>query len=134
MTAPPPQPAEVYYPTLSDVVVIARKVGGRVRDAGLIESAVARPQTTLFGEEAYPDLWTKAAALLHSLVNNHPFVDGNKRVGWIVAVTFLYANGTVTPAQIAHLDQDAAYDVVIAVAESRLTEVGPIADALRKLF
>ncbi|HEX7744518.1 MAG TPA: Fic family protein [Micromonosporaceae bacterium] len=125
---------ETYYPTLADVAAVARKIGAAVRDAGLIESAVARPRTTIFGEDAYPDLWTKAAALLHSLVNNRPFGDGNKRVGWIVAVAFLRQNGTVSSSQLANADQDAAYDLVIAVAESRLTEVDPIADALRKVF
>jgi death on curing protein len=125
---------EPYYPTLADVAAVAREIGAAVRDAGLIESAVARPRTTIFGEDAYPDLWTKAAALLHSLVNNHPFVDGNKRVGWIVAVAFLRQNGAVSASQIANADQDAAYDLVIAVAESRLTEVEPITDALRKVF
>jgi death on curing protein len=125
---------ETYYPTLADVVRIARKIGVGVRDAGLIESAVARPRTSVFGEDAYPDLWTKAAALLHSLLNNHPFVDGNKRIGWIVAVAFLLQNRAVSVAQLDEVDQDVAYDLVIAVAESRLTEVDQISDSLRKLF
>lgn len=125
---------EVYYPTLTDVAGVARKIGAGIRDAGLIESAVARPRTTIFGEDAYPDPWTKAAALLHSLVNNHPFVDGNKRIGWIVAVAFLRQNEAISSAQLARVDQDAAYDLVIAVAESRLTEVAQIANALRKVF
>ncbi|MDG9678409.1 Fic family protein [Micromonospora sp. DH14] len=113
---------------------IARKLGVRIRDAGLVESAVARPRTSVFGEDAYPDLWTKAAAVLHSLVNNHPFVDGNKRIGWIVTIAFLIQNRAVTVAQLDETDQDAAYDLVISVAESRLTEVAEIAAALRKLF
>ncbi|MEU7803423.1 type II toxin-antitoxin system death-on-curing family toxin [Micromonospora arborensis] len=113
---------------------IARKLGVRIRDAGLVESAVARPQTSVFGEDAYPDLWTKAAALLHSLVNNHPFVDGNKRIGWIVAIAFLLQNQAITIAQLDETDQDVAYDLVIGVTESRLTEVAEIAAALRKLF
>ncbi|WBB92913.1 Fic family protein [Verrucosispora sp. WMMC514] len=125
---------EIYYPTLTDVVRIARKIGVAVRDAGLIESAVARPRTSVFGENAYPDLWTKAAALLHSLLNNHPFVDGNKRIGWIVTVAFLLQNRAVSVAELDDVDQDVAYDLVIAVAESRLTEVDPIANSLRKLF
>jgi death-on-curing protein len=79
-------------------------------------------------------LWTKASALLHSLVNNHPFVDGNERVGWIVATTFLYHNDAVTAEQIAKLNQDAAYDLVIAVTEGRLTEVDPIANRLRSFY
>src|SRR5512136_2657137 len=60
-----------------------------VRDLGLLESAVARPQATLDGRELYPDLFTKAAALMDSLVNNHPFVDGNKRTGITTAGLFL---------------------------------------------
>ncbi|MEU8328150.1 type II toxin-antitoxin system death-on-curing family toxin [Micromonospora sp. NPDC048839] len=125
---------EVRYPTLADVASIARKIGVGIRDAGLVESAVARPQTSVFGEDAYPDLWTKAAALLHSLVNNHPFVDGNKRIGWIAAIAFLLQNHAVTVAQLDEVDQDLAYDLVISVTESRLTEVADIAAALQKLF
>ncbi|MEU7613270.1 type II toxin-antitoxin system death-on-curing family toxin [Micromonospora sp. NPDC049204] len=76
----------------------------------------------------------KAAALLHSLVNNHPFVDGNKRIGWIAAIAFLLQNRAITIAQLDEVDQDVAYDLVISVTESRLTEVAEIAAALRKLF
>jgi death-on-curing protein len=126
--------AEVRYPTLADVAGIARKLGVAIRDAGLVESAVARPRTSVFGEDAYPDLWTKAAALLHSLANNHPFVDGNKRISWIVTVAFLLQNHAVSIDQLDETDQDVAYDLVIGVAESRLTEVSEIAVALRKLF
>jgi death on curing protein len=126
--------AEVRYPTLADVAGIARKLGVGIRDAGLVESAVARPRTSVFGEDAYPDLWTKAAALLHSLANNHPFVDGNKRISWIVTVAFLLQNRAVSIDQLDETDQDVAYDLVIGVAESRLTEVAELAAALRKLF
>ncbi|MEH1027768.1 Fic family protein [Micromonospora profundi] len=126
--------AEVRYPTLADVARIARKLGVGIRDAGLVESAVARSRASVFGEDAYPDLWTKAAALLHSLANNHPFIDGNKRIGWITAIAFLLQNRAVTIAQLDEMDQDAAYDLVISVAESRLTEVAEISAALRKLF
>jgi death-on-curing protein len=64
----------------------------RVRDRGALESAVARPQSTFGGDDLYPDLAAKAAALLHSLVQNHPFVDGNKRTGAHALVVFLLAN------------------------------------------
>ncbi|MCB0041825.1 MAG: type II toxin-antitoxin system death-on-curing family toxin [Caldilinea sp.] len=64
-----------------------------IRDLGLLESAVARPQATFDGEDLYPDLVTKAAALMASLVGNHPFVDGNKRVGITAAAIFLQRNG-----------------------------------------
>lgn len=63
-----------------------------LRDKGALESAVARPQMTFGGEDLYPDVPAKAAALMHSLVMNHPFVDGNKRVGAHAAVLFLRAN------------------------------------------
>ncbi|MEU4336898.1 Fic family protein [Micromonospora lupini] len=125
---------DIRHPTLADVAGIARKLGVGIRDAGLVESAVARPKTSVFGDDAYPDLWTKAAALLHSLVNNHPFVDGNKRIGWIVTIAFLLQNRALTIAQLDETDQDIAYDLVISVTESRLTEVADIAAALRKLF
>ncbi|WDZ85502.1 type II toxin-antitoxin system death-on-curing family toxin [Micromonospora cathayae] len=125
---------DLYYPTLADVARLADKLGLRIRDAGLIESALARPQTSVFGQAAYPDTWTKSAALLHSLVGNHPFLDGNKRMGWIVAVAFLRRNGAVTPSQLTGADQDAAYDLVIGVAEGRITEVDQIGDLLRKVF
>jgi death-on-curing protein len=71
-----------------------RAFGGAsgLRDRGALESAVARPQATFGGEDLYPDIVTKAAALMHSLVMNHPFVDGNKRVGAHAAIVFLVVN------------------------------------------
>ena len=62
-------------------------------DLGLLQSAVARPQATFDGQELYPDLFTKAAALLESLVGNHAFVDGNKRTTITAAGIFLSVNG-----------------------------------------
>ncbi|HKC24205.1 MAG TPA: type II toxin-antitoxin system death-on-curing family toxin [Thermoanaerobaculia bacterium] len=64
-----------------------------LRDRGALESAVARPAMTFGGEDLYPDLGTKAAALLHSPVMNHPFVDGNKRAGAAAAELFVEMNG-----------------------------------------
>jgi death on curing protein len=63
-----------------------------VRDLGLLESAVARPQASFDGQDLYPDLFAKAAALLESLIGNHPFVDGNKRTGITAAGLFLKMN------------------------------------------
>ncbi|MBD3144764.1 type II toxin-antitoxin system death-on-curing family toxin [Microbispora bryophytorum] len=68
----------------------------------------------------------KAAALLHSLAINHPFIDGNKRVAWVSTVVFLAYNGVEVDT-----DDDSAYDLVIAVASGKLTEVGEIADVSR---
>jgi len=71
------------------------EIGGehRVRDLGLLQSAVARPQAVFGGKELYPDIYHKAAALLESLINNHPFVDGNKRTGITATALFLHING-----------------------------------------
>lgn len=89
---------------------------GPVRDLGLLDSATHRPRTSLWGREAYPTLDEKAAALLESLVRNHPLVDGNKRLGWLATVVFLDINGAWVEAP-----DDDAYDLVIAVASGQLT-------------
>ncbi|MGW6456604.1 type II toxin-antitoxin system death-on-curing family toxin [Streptomyces sp. NPDC055078] len=99
-----------------------------VRDAGLLESAVHRPAAAMFGEEAYPDLVDKAAALLQSLAINHPLVDGNKRTAWLSCVTFLAMNGVQLRPDI-----DAAERLVIAVATGEADEVKAIAHQLRDL-
>ena len=81
---------------LDDLIDLARTLLGDpppIRDLGLLGSAAARPQATAFGQDAYPDLVTKAAALLQSIVNNHALVDGNKRLGWLAAAVFLELNG-----------------------------------------
>lgn len=73
------------YLDLDDVVALAREFLGDpppIRDLGLLASAIGRPAATAFGIDAYPDLWTKAAALMQSLVVNHALIDGNKRLGW----------------------------------------------------
>lgn len=95
-----------------DLLILAGDLGvGRVRDVGLIEASAARPQTTLWGREAYPSLEGKAAALLESIVRGHPLVDGNKRLGWLAAVVFLDLNGVWVEAP-----DDDAYDLVVGVA------------------
>ncbi|RSS44772.1 type II toxin-antitoxin system death-on-curing family toxin [Streptomyces sp. WAC08241] len=99
-----------------------------VRDPGLLDSAVHRPSATVFGEEAYPDLLDKAAALLQSLAVNHPAVDGNKRTAWLSCMTFLALNGIRLRPDI-----DAAERLVIAVATGETDEIGAIADGLRAL-
>ncbi len=82
------------------------KFGGSpgLRDRGGLESAAARPAMTFGGDDLYPDLAAKAAALLHSVVMNHPFVDGNKRVGAAGAELFLMVNGAGLPASDAELE------------------------------
>jgi len=87
-----------------------------LRDRGGLEAAAARPQMTFGGEDLYPDLPTKAAALLHSLVMNHPFLDGNKRAGAMASEYFLRANGVVLVAS----DQE-LIDLILAVARGEVS-------------
>lgn len=120
------------YLTTEDLLQVATNaIGGQplVRDYGLLESAAARPQTNLFGADAYPDLWTKAAALGHSLIRNHPLLDGNKRLGWVAMRTFLELNG-VPPVRA---DVDRAERFVLDIAAGELDEVTGIAKQLREL-
>jgi death on curing protein len=105
----------VEYLELEDLVDLARTLLGDpppIRDIGLLGSAAARPQTTAFGRDAYPDVITKAAALLQSTVINHALVDGNKRLGWVATAVFLELNG-VNAARATNAD---VYDLVIWVA------------------
>ena len=97
-----------------------------VRDHGLLASAAARPQASAFGQDAYPDLAHKAAALMQSLATNHPLVDGNKRLALAGVIAFLGLNG-----RRLVLSQDEAYDLTVAVATGALVEVGEIAARLR---
>ncbi len=117
------------YLTLPEVLHIAeRTLPGqvRVRDHGLLESAVVRPQTHIFGADAYPTLEAKAAALLHSIARNHSLVDGNKRLALAATLAFLGVNG-----RRLTMSNDEAYDFVIKVATGALAEIGDIAEVLR---
>ncbi|MGI9645172.1 MAG: type II toxin-antitoxin system death-on-curing family toxin, partial [Ilumatobacteraceae bacterium] len=97
-----------------------------IRDIGLLGSAAARPQITAFGEDAYPDLWTKSAALLQSILKNHALIDGNKRLGWVATAVFLELNGQ-TPSKLTN---EVVYDLVYAVAAGELS-VDAIASLIR---
>lgn len=96
-----------------------------IRDIGLLDAAIHRPQATMFGQPAYPDLAHMAAALLHSLVTSHPLVDGNKRLGWLATWTFMLKNGRRVDA-----DDDDAYDLVMSIADGTLRDLEPIAARL----
>ena len=86
---------EIDYLTLEDLIEIGSALipGFSIRDLGLLESAAARPQTTVYGKDAYKTFPIKAAALLHSLARNHCLVDGNKRLAWAGTRTFCLMNG-----------------------------------------
>lgn len=119
-----------YYLDAEDILTATRYAAAapvEVRDFGLLEAAVARPAATVFGQDAYPDLFTKAAALLHSLARNHALVDGNKRAAWASAWVFLEVNGERLGEQ---LDVDAAEKLVLAVARGEI-DVPEIAAGLR---
>ena len=107
----------VRYLGLDDLYDVIRfATGGEpvVRDVGLLQSALHRPMAGAFGEEAYPTIARKAAALLESLARNHGLVDGNKRSAWIATWLFLRLNGLRLPPA------DGAYDLVIGIAEGRI--------------
>ena len=111
----------IHYRLVSDT-------GGEhgVRDLGLLESAVARPQATFDRQELYPDVFEKAAALMESLIGNHPFADGNKRTGITCAILFLQQNGVSFSAKNADLEK-----FTLRVASSRAGRA-EIAKWLRK--
>ena len=112
---------------LDDLLYVAARTLGEVqiRDAGLLESALARPRATAFGGDAYPSMHEKAAALLHSLARNRALVDGNERLALAGSIAFYGLNGLRLT-----LSNDEAYDLVIAVAAGELDEVEPIAARL----
>jgi death on curing protein len=114
---------------LEDLLEIARLAAGGdvvVGDYGLLESALARPRASVFGQDAYPDLHLKAASLLHSLARNHALVDGNKRLAWTACRTFLAING-----QWISAPEDERFDFVIRVATGVVPDLDKIADQLR---
>ncbi len=121
----------VEFLDLDDVLGLARQLLGEplpIRDVGLLGSAVARPQTSIGGEDAYPTIWSKAAALLQSIVDNHALIDGNKRLGWLATAVFLEINDV----SVAAAPNDDVYDLVMAVAAGASTIEG-IAEKLQQL-
>ncbi|WP_329155955.1 type II toxin-antitoxin system death-on-curing family toxin [Streptomyces anulatus] len=120
------------YLSSEDILVIAEHACDDMqivlRDAGLLESAAHRPSAAMFGEEAYPDLIDKAAALLQSLAVNRSLFDGNKRTAWLSCVTFLAMNGVQLRPDI-----DAAERLVIDVATGATDEIKAISQGLRDL-
>jgi death on curing protein len=120
----------VIYLDLDDLLHIAERALGhtaQVRDYGLLESALARPRATAFGEDAYPDIDHKAAALLHSLATNHALIDGNKRLALAASLAFYGTNGlrlTIT--------NDEAYTLVMRVAAGQQSDITQIATLLEQ--
>jgi death-on-curing protein len=119
----------VIHLEFEDLLHIAERVldDVAIRDAGLLESALARPRAAVFGADAYQGLHLKAAALLHSLARNHGLVDGNKRLALAAVIAYLGING-----QRLTLANDEAYELVVAVAVGQLDDLDVIAEALRR--
>lgn len=116
------------YLNLPELLELARRLGAdEVRDYGLLESALARPKASVFGQDAYPDVWQKAAALMESLARNHALVDGNKRIAWYATWVFLQINGHRLRADF---DVDEAESFVLALCQGQL-DVPKTAEALR---
>ncbi|WP_112466470.1 type II toxin-antitoxin system death-on-curing family toxin [Streptomyces triticisoli] len=108
----------MHYLTLPELLNLAKQVGAaEVRDYGLLDSALGRPQSSVFGQDAYPDVWQKAAALMESLARNHAFVDGNKRTAWYATWVFLHLNGHPLDADF---DVDEAEQFVLDVSQGVL--------------
>lgn len=126
-------PEPIDYLTAEDLIVLAETILGRapvVRDPGLLAAAAARPGTVVFGQVAYPTLFGKAAAVLFSVCQNHALLDGNKRLAWAAAVTFLALNGVPVP----EVDVDSAETFILSVASGTLAEVAQIEAALHDLY
>ena len=109
------------YLTLEDALVIVAEAGFVVRDVGLLEAAIARPRTTVFGEDAYPDVDAKAAPLCESINRSHPLLDGNKRLSWIATKVFYRLNGY----RLVASDVDDAERMILRVAagDAEFTEL-----------
>ena len=95
----------------------------------MLEAALSRPATTVMGEDAYPTIALKAAALLHSLCGNHALVDGNKRLAWAATAVFLVLND-----RPPRPDQDAVFQLVVDVAGGDLDDLGEIAARIESLL
>ena len=108
--------SEIEFLELEDIIVMVRILGiGPIRDVGLLDSAVNRPKSSAFGEDAYATISLKAAALLQSMSKNHALVDGNQRLAWLSTVVFCDLNGMAP-----QLTDDEAFQLVYDVARSRL--------------
>ena len=114
------------YLTTEDLLLLTRRLGvGPVRDLGLLDSSAARPRSSAFGENAYPSIDLKAAALMHSVAANHCLVDGNKRLAFLATVVFLDING-----YDVDLTDDEAFALTMDVACGALRDVPEIARRL----
>lgn len=113
--------------TVEDLLVVAEEIVDApvVRDVGLLDSAAHRPRASAFGEDAYPTIHDKAAALLEGVARDHALVDGNKRLAWAASVVFYDLNGV----ELEPPGVDEAVELVVAVAAGQL-ELPKLAERL----
>jgi death-on-curing protein len=113
------------YLSLEDALEQAEFLGLRVRDQGLLHAAIERPCSSAFGVDAYPDLETKAAAMMHSVLKNHALYEGNKRLAWLLFVSFLGING-----RRHTMTQDQAFELVLQLATDEI-DLAAAAEVIR---
>ena len=113
---------------LQDLIEIGKSLISdfRIRDEGLLESAAMRPQTTIYGEDAYPTFEEKVASLIHSLARNHALIDGNKRIAWSAGRVFCLMNG-----RDSNMPIDDAEKMILDIAKG-VIEVADIAVLLKR--
>ena len=108
---------KVDFLSLQDLIEIGTSIipDFRIRDLGLLDSAANRPQTSVFGDDAYPTFPEKVAALMHSLARNHALIDGNKRIAWAAGRIFCLMNGFDLQMTV-----DEAEAMILSVAKGEL--------------
>ena len=119
---------QIDYLELADILKLGQEIipDFRIRDLGLLESAVARPRTSVFGEYAYATFPDKVAALMHSIARNHALIDGNKRLAWSAARLFCLMNDLDIK-----IKQERAYELVVALASGQI-ELAELSASLKK--
>ncbi len=119
----------IWWPRFDDIQAWLVSRGYTSRDWGLLAACLDRPLATLAGQEIYPTIWLKAAALLDSVERNHPLIDGNNRLGFLLASLVLNSNGV----SCQRVSDDQWYELIIAVASDRL-QANEIADLLQTML
>ena len=119
---------QIDYLELADILKLGQEIISdfRIRDLGLLESAVARPRTSVFGEDAYQTFPDKVAALMHSIARNHALIDGNKRLAWSAARLFCLMNDLDIK-----MKQERAYELVVGLASGQI-ELAELSASLKK--
>ena len=119
---------QIDYLELADILKLGQEIipDFKIRDLGLLESAVARPRTSVFGEDAYPTFADKVAALMHSIARNHALIDGNKRLAWSAARLFCLMNDLDIK-----MKQERAYELVVGLASGQI-ELAELSASLKK--